>query len=144
MTYKQNINNGEKSEMIFMSKCFADLGYMVSRPMGTTHYDLIVEVDNKPLRVQVKSSRNVTECMISKGTNGNGNRGRGKYPYPEDSIDFFAVHDVPNDKWFIIPRSYTGNAIKIRFSYNKGTKYVKYLDNWTFSQDGNEEETIQT
>ena len=112
--------------------------------MGTTHYDLIVEVDNKPLRVQVKSSRNVTECMISKGTNGNGNRGRGKYPYPEDSIDFFAVHDVPNDKWFIIPRSYTGNAIKIRFSYNKGTKYVKYLDNWTFSQDGKEEETIQT
>ena len=142
MSYQTNLINGEKSEVIFMSKCFVDLGYMVSRPIGTTHYDLIVEVDNKCLRVQVKSSHNSTEALICKGTNGNGNKGKGKYPYPEDSIDFFAIHDIQKNEWFIIPRSMTGDSKKIRYSYKKGTKYIKYWNNWEFNPNGKEETII--
>ena len=75
-----------------------------------------------------------------KKSNGNGKNCSRKNPYPEDSI--ICIHDVPNDKWFIIPRS--SNAIKIRL-VNKG----KDVNTWTIGQlgvdiDGKEEETIQT
>ena len=91
---KDTIRNGEISEQICQNKCFVEFGYMVSKPVATANYDLIIEVNNKPLRVQVKSTRKHTEALICKGSNGQGNTGRGKYPYPEDSVDFFAIHDT--------------------------------------------------
>tara|TARA_B100000965_G_C18993484_1_gene499299 strand:+ start:43 stop:498 length:456 start_codon:yes stop_codon:yes gene_type:complete len=133
--WQKNVRNGEESELEFTYKCFREHGYMVSKPIGTTDYDLIVEVYNKPFRVQVKSTRNATEVTISKGTNQRSPKGQGKYPYPEDSIDFFAIHDVINDEWFIIPRKVTGDSVKLRFSYKPGTKYVKYLNNWEFKEE---------
>ena len=131
---RDTIRNGEISEQICQQKCFVEHGYMVSRPVATADYDLIVEVDNKPLRVQVKSTQKSTEVLICKGSNGQGNKGRGKYPYPENSIDFFVIHDVAVEEWFIIPRSATGDAKKIRFSSNANTKYAQYQDNWEFKQ----------
>ena len=139
MSYKTNLINGEKSEMIFMMKCFCEFNYMPFLPFGTDVTDIIVVVNNKPIRVQVKSSRNSTEALISRGTNSGNNE---KYPYPKDSVDFFAVHDVPNNEWFIIPRSMTGDAKKIRYSYKKGTKYIKYWNNWEFNPNGKEETII--
>ena len=130
---KATIRNGEISEQICQNKCFVEFGYMVSKPVATANYDLIIEVNNKPLRVQVKSTRKHTEALICKGSNGQGNTGRGKYPYPEDSVDFFAIHDTTVEEWFIIPRSATGDAQKVRFSSKAGTKYAKYHDNWEFN-----------
>tara|TARA_B100001996_G_scaffold186230_1_gene142423 strand:+ start:545 stop:946 length:402 start_codon:yes stop_codon:yes gene_type:complete len=129
---KDTIRNGEISEQICQHKCFVEHGYMVSKPVATADYDLIVEVDNRPLRVQVKSTQKSTEVLICKGTNGQGNKGKGKYAYPENSIDFFVIHDKLLEEWFIVPRSATGDAKKIRFSSNPNTKYAKYLDNWEF------------
>ena len=75
---KDTIRNGEISEQICQHKCFVEHGYMVSKPVATADYDLIVEVDNRPLRVQVKSTQKSTEVLICKGTNGQGNKGKGK------------------------------------------------------------------
>ena len=129
---RDTIRNGEISEQICQHKCFVEHGYMVSKPVATADYDLIVEVDNRPLRVQVKSTQKPTEVLICKGTNGQGNKGKGKYPYPENSVDFFVIHDKFLEEWFIVPRSATGDAKKIRFSSNANTKYAKYKDNWEF------------
>ncbi len=129
---RDTIRNGEISEQICQHKCFVEHGYMVSKPVATADYDLIVEVDNRPLRVQVKSTQKPTEVLICKGTNGQGNKGKGKYAYPENSIDFFVIHDKFLEEWFIVPRSATGDAKKIRFSSNANTKYAKYKDNWEF------------
>tara|TARA_B100000424_G_scaffold67159_1_gene49680 strand:+ start:326 stop:727 length:402 start_codon:yes stop_codon:yes gene_type:complete len=130
---KDTIRNGEISEQKFQNRCFVEFGYMVSKPVATADYDLIVEVNKKPLRVQVKSTRQHTEALICKGSNGQGNTGRGKYPYPEDSVDFFAIHDTTVEEWFIVPRSVTKDFQKLRISSKAGTRYAKYHDNWEFN-----------
>ena len=137
-TYKNTVKNGEISEQIFSHKCFVENGYMVSTPIGTADYDFVVDVNERIYKVQVKSSKtNNGRVMICKGSNGQKNVGRGKYPYPENSIDFFAVHDVVPDQWYIIPREVTGDVTNIGLSYKKSvSKYSKYKDNWEFKKEG--------
>ena len=132
-----NQNQGEKSEIKFANICFCDYDYVVSKPLSTTDYEFIVDVNGNAYKVQVKSSNRKCEggsrnVMICKGTNGCGTKG--KYPYPETSIDFFAVHDIEPDQWFMIPRSATGDAQQIRLSYKENTKYIQYLNNWEFKK----------
>lgn len=129
---KNTVHQGERSEMIFAQRCFCEHNYMVSNPMGTAEYDLVVEVDKKLKRVQVKSSiKGDGNVNICKGTSGTGTRG--KYPYPKNAIDFFAVHDVVHNDWYIIPRKATGDAMNLRIAMKRPGKYTKYKDNWSFS-----------
>ena len=131
---KNTVRQGEKSEQIFATKCFVDYGYMVSQPNGTADYDLIVDVNNSLKRVQVKSSiKGDGNVNICKGTNAAKSGKQGKYAYPPESIDFFAVHDVMHDAWYIIPRGATGNARNIRIAQKRKGKYTHYKDNWKFS-----------
>ena len=131
-----NINRGEISEQIFSTKCFTEYGYMVSMPIGTADYDLVVDVDGRLLRVQVKSSiyrshnSDTIRFTITKGTNGNVRIG--KYPYPEDSIDFFALH-YEQREWYIIPRNVTGSIQTLCIA--ETGKYQQYKDNWEFLYD---------
>lgn len=138
--HKNTVRNGEVSEQIFQNMCFVKFGYMVSKPIGTADYDLIVEVDKKPLRIQVKSSRRQCDggygnVMICKGTNAVKSGEQGKYPYPENSVDFFSIHIANSEEWYIIPRSATGDAKQIRLSKGEG-KYSKFKDNWEFKVEG--------
>ena len=128
---RQNVKMGETSEQIFSCKCFAEYGYMVSTPIGTADYDFVVEVKNKLLKIQVKSSqKGIGNVNICKGTSGSGTMG--KYPYPENAIDFFAVHDVVPNEWYMIPRKATGGAMNIRLAQKRVGKYTQYKDNWDF------------
>ena len=56
MMKKDTVKQGERSEMIFAHKCMIEHGYSVSTPFTTEDYDLIVDVNNKLYKVQVKSS----------------------------------------------------------------------------------------
>ena len=128
---KDTVRQGEKSEQIFATKCFVEYGYMVSQPNGTADYDLIIDVNNSLQKVQVKSSsKGNGNVNICKGTNGHS--GLKKYPYPEDSIDFFAVHDIVNDQWHIIPRKATGDGLNIRIAQKRPGKYTPYKNNFGF------------
>lgn len=132
---QNNVHIGEMSEQLFSTKCFAEYGYMVSMPIGTADYDLVVDVDGRLLRVQVKSStclnsKDTIRFTITKGTNGSGKKG--KYPYPEDSIDFFALH-FEQREWYIIPRNATGSIQTL--CINETGKYQQYKDNWEFLDD---------
>ena len=128
---KDTVKQGEISEQKFAVKCFAEYGYMVSQPNGTVDYDLIVDVNGSLKKVQVKSSiKGDGNVNICKGTNGTGNVG--KYPYPEENVDFFAIHNIPQDDWYIIPRSATGDAMNIRIALKRKGKYSGYKNNWEF------------
>ena len=131
---KDTVRQGEKSEQIFATKCFVEYGYMVSNPIGTADYDLVVDVNGSLKKVQVKSSikwnGNVNIC---KGTNAVKSGKQGKYPYPEESVDFFAIHNIPQDDWYIIPRSATGDAMNLRIALKKVGKYSGYKNNWEFN-----------
>ena len=131
---KDTLKQGEMSEQIFATKCFVEHGYMVSQPNGTADYDLVVDVDGSLKKVQVKSSiKGDGNVNICKGTNAVKSGKQGKYPYPEESIDFFAIHNIPNDDWYIIPRNATGDAMNLRIALKREGKYTRYKDNWNFS-----------
>ena len=128
---KDTVRQGEKSEQIFATKCFVEYGYMVSQPYGTADYDLVVDVDGLLKKIQVRSSiKGDGNVNICKGTNGHS--GLKKYPYPEGSVDFFAIHDIPQDSWYIIPRTATGDAMNLRIALKREGKYTCYKDNWSF------------
>ena len=128
---KDTIKQGEMSEQIFATKCFVEHGYMVSQPNGTADYDLVVDVDGSLKKVQVKSSiKGDGNVNICKGTNGHSRLK--KYPYPEGSIDFFAIHNIPKNDWYIIPRSATGEAMNLRIALKRVGKYSRYKNNWGF------------
>ena len=131
---KDTVKQGEISEQIFAVKCFAEYGYMVSQPNGTADYDLIVDVNGSLKKVQVKSSiKGNGNVNICKGTNAVKSGKQGKYPYPEESVDFFAIHNIPQDDWYIIPRSATGDAMNLRIALKKVGKYSGYKNNWEFN-----------
>ena len=131
---KDTVKQGEISEQKFAVKCFAEYGYMVSQPNGTADYDLIVDVNGSLKKVQVKSSiKGNGNVNICKGTNAVKSGKQGKYPYPEESVDFFAIHNIPQDDWYIIPRSATGDAMNLRIALKKVGKYSGYKNNWEFN-----------
>ena len=130
---KDTVRQGEKSEQIFATKCFVEYGYMVSQPNGTADYDLIVDVNGSLKKVQVKSSiKGDGNFNICKGTNGHSKLK--KYPYPEESIDFFAIHNIPQNDWYIIPRSATGDALNLRIALKRQGKYTHYKNNFGFKK----------
>ena len=132
---KDTVRQGEKSEQIFATKCFVEYGYMVSQPNGTTDYDLIVDVNGSLKKVQVKSStKGDGNVNICKGTNAVKSGKQGKYPYSEESIDFFAIHNIPQNDWYIIPRSATGDALNLRIALKRQGKYTHYKNNFGFKK----------
>ena len=129
---KQTVEQGELSESKFALKCLEDYGYMVSKPNRTADYDLVVDVNGSLKKVQVKSSiKGDGNFNICKGTNEHSKLK--KYPYPEESIDFFAIHNIPKDDWYIIPRSATGEAMNLRIALKRVGKYSRYKNNWGFN-----------
>ena len=131
---KDTLKQGEMSEQIFATKCFVEHGYMVSQPNGTADYDLVVDVDGSLKKVQVKSSiKGKGNFNICKGTNAVKSGKQGKYPYPEESVDFFAIHNIAKDIWYIIPRNATGKAMNLRIAQKREGKYTRYKNNWNFS-----------
>ena len=132
---KDTVKQGEISEQIFAVKCFAEYGYMVSQPNGTADYDLVVDVNGSLKKVQVKSStKGDGNVNICKGTNAVKSGKQGKYPYPEESVDFFAIHNIPQDDWYIIPRSATGDSLNLRIALKRQGKYTHYKNNFGFKK----------
>jgi hypothetical protein len=132
---KDTIKQGERSEMIFAHKCMIEYGYSISIPFTTEDYDVIVDTKEKLIRVQIKSSiKGDGNVMICKGTNAVKSGKQGKYPYPEGGLDFFAVHDIVNDTWYMIPRSVTGDVKNLRIALKRAGKYTPYKDNWDFDE----------
>ena len=129
---RDTLRQGEKSEIDFAHKALSEHNLVVSTPAVTTDYDLVLENSAGILKkIQVKSSQkgdgNVNIC---KGTSSGG--GSGKYVYPEDAIDYFAVHDIVHDTWYMIPRSVTGDKMSLRIALKSKGIYTKYKEDWTF------------
>lgn len=71
------------------------LGYMVSQPLGQdSKYDLIVDVEGKLLRLQVKTSRPASENSITfncRTTTSNVKNCKSRR-YSEEEVDYFATY----------------------------------------------------
>src|SRR5579864_1803484 len=92
---------GEWVEMLFAAKA-ASLGFIVTKPWGdSSRYDLILENAGRFLRVQVKSTYNLTsdktsyQCKLDI-------HGKSHY-YHTGNADMMAVYIIPEEVWYIMP-----------------------------------------
>ena len=84
---------------------FVDAGFLVSIPFGNgTPYDLIVDVDNRLLKVQVKTGRLRNGCVLFSAQRINGHHGTRRFKYTDDEFDLFGVYCPDNDGKYLVPR----------------------------------------
>ena len=120
---------GLASEHACISKLIL-AGYSPCIPAtGGESYDLVVVDGKAPIKIQVKSTRsrdyNKYEVFVCKGNTD-------KRSYTEDEVDYFCVHIVPEDCWFIIPRAATKDRKKIRIDpYCPDHEFWAYKDDWS-------------
>src|SRR5437870_7465919 len=99
LNFKNFKQRGEWVEMLFMARAARE-GLQVSKPYGeSASYDFIVESGSLCSRIQVKSTLTRTHngfvCNL---------RCSASRTYDLGSFDFAAVHVIPLEVWFIIPR----------------------------------------
>ena len=96
---------GITTEM-FVAARLLQLGYNVSQPLcQDSKYDLVVDVNNKLYRLQVKTARQINEDTIvfnCRSTTKNSQTNKSRY-YQENEIDYFATYW--NHEVFLIPPS---------------------------------------
>ena len=89
---------------IFVAARLLELGYNVSQPFcQDSKYDLIVDVNNKLYRLQLKTSRLLNEDTIvfnCRSTTKNSQTNKSRY-YQENEIDYFATYW--NGEVFLVP-----------------------------------------
>ncbi len=89
---------GEWAELRFMARV-SELGFRLSKPWGdSARYDFALEVDNRFLRVQVKST--ISRCGGGYVCTLNPSGGQ---RYTASQVDFFAVYVIPEDVWYVLP-----------------------------------------
>ena len=95
---------GDSAELRFMLLNHL-LGYTVAKPFGdNAKYDLIVQINNKLERIQVKSTQSKDtsigtdcyRCAVCSGASV-------KRMYSDKDIDYVAIYVIPVDAWYKIP-----------------------------------------
>lgn len=119
---------GEISEaaVIFRS---LEKGYAVSKPIGENQkYDLLLDMDNKIQRVQVKTARMNGGALTATATSTIRQAG-GKYKrikYKISDIDLFAVYSPDLKKIYMIPATNSyGSNIVLRTEAPKNNQIAK-------------------
>ena len=106
-------------------------GFNVSIPCDNhCHYDLIIDLNGKFLRVQVKSciskkSRNRYRVDMACGCFKN------KKPYPMGSLELFIVYILEENAWYVIPQFVVGQQRFISVCPHVSTsKFEQYKERW--------------
>jgi hypothetical protein len=126
LTRKQR---GEMAEAAFVAKA-AGFGFAVSKPWGeSSRYDLIVDVEGRLVRVQVKSAHRAGEYG-GYTFHAHGNTYK---PYRASEIDVLVAYVVPEDAWYVFPvavfRKY--RAMKLfPSSRRRRSKFEKFREAW--------------
>ena len=123
-SYKQR---GEWVELLFMTVA-SGLGFNVAKPWGNPpRYDIVLELNGRFLRVQVKSTEMwLGTCYLCQL------HGFGRPKYTTKQVDYFAIYVVPEDIWYIFPAKCLARKRTIALTpHLKGHKYERYLENWS-------------
>lgn len=92
--------HGELSELAFLFKA-TGLGFHVSKPYGdSSPYDFVVEHLGRLSKVQVKSTTCLHRCG---GYVACLHSSKASRYYSAADVDYFAVHVIPLDAWYILP-----------------------------------------
>lgn len=126
--FKTCKEQGEWAELCFMTKA-AGMGLKVLRPFGdSSSYDVGVELPDRILRIQVKSTnrrRAGTQSYALHLHDSNAEQ------YAKGTVDFFAICLMPLDTWYILPFETTGTNISLHFTPGSTReKRAKYREAW--------------
>ena len=127
---------GITTEM-YVAAYLLSLGYNVSQPLcQDSKYDLIVDVDGKLLRLQVKTSRETSSNSIefncrSTTTNSQYNKSR---RYSPTEIDYFATYW--NNKAYLVPISECSTTKRLHLDKPKQS-------NWPYIEDYSAKEVLE-
>jgi len=119
---------GELCEMEFAVKAMRK-GYIVSKPLSETKYDLVLDTGNEPLRIQIKSTRtkgktdNSYCVLVSYGN-------EQKKLYNKDQIDFFGIYISDRETWYIIPVEFINSAKITLYIGSEVSKYEQFREAW--------------
>lgn len=127
-----SIQTGDVGELSFMLKA-RKLGLVPFFPLSQeTPFDIIVANNKNLYRVQVKATNtkdtkkideDVYYCSCAMGRSS-------KVKYDKDAFDFFAFYVVPEDTFYIVPRSAV-ESVKVRLYVNRNDhRYSKYRERW--------------
>lgn len=120
---------GEAVELAFMARAAA-LGLAVSKPMGqNTPYDVVVEVQRRLLRIQVKST--ACECRGRCYRFQTLRRGCFARAYEPDEFEFLAGYVGPLDAWYIIPICEVSGRQAIEVYPHTGSgRFERFRERW--------------
>lgn len=114
--YKQN---GSITELLVIAKLM-EYG-VVSIPYGNNaRYDCIFDFNNKLIRIQIKTSRKLSEDCFSIPLRNKRLCAKGSVskPYTKDTVDFIAT--IFNNKVYLIPApEFPKNSLQLRLCYPK-------------------------
>lgn len=117
---------GEAAEAEFIARA-TGLGFAVLKPWGDSdRYDVAVDHGRGFWRVQVKLAtcyRRSRYCVKGSGS--------GKV-YTKEQIDFFVVHTVPINRWYVIPIEACAGRKSLHFNPHgvSRAKFEKYREAW--------------
>ena len=105
------------------------LGYIVSLPFGgQARYDLLVDVNGKIIKIQVKSSQYENGCIVFYTCNSHYIQGHHVHTtYTENDIDYFMTEY--NEQYYLVPVTECGKQKKLRIEIPKSGASTKNI-NW--------------
>ncbi len=117
---------GDASEAAFLARA-TDLGFTVCLPWGAgERYDNAVNFGGGFLRVQVKCATGINGSYRVRTTGRSG-------VYTPEEIDFFVVHIVRENVWYIIPIEAVGKSTSLSLSPQRHVsrgEFEKYREAW--------------
>ena len=130
---------GEWAELRFMAKA-AEFGFQLNKPFGdSTRYDVVIDLGERFVRVQVKSTycrtrerkpkqnRSAFIAML---------RSQQCQRYQLSDFDYLAVYVIPKDVWCIIPAviALAKRSVCVRPG-DAANKYERYREAWHLLHD---------
>ncbi len=120
-------NDGEVLEILCAHK-FLQNNFIVSKPLITVKYDLIVDKNNKIWRIQIKTAKALDNAFhLSNIRHKSVNGKRQKVQYSANEVDFICT--VFENELYLVPIDKIGKTIVLRLknpkNNNKNVHYAK-------------------
>ena len=120
---------GECTELRFMTRAL-EVGLHVTKPWGdSASYDVIVELEGRFMRVQVKS----TSCKLDGWYTCQLHHSHSRR-YEPNSFDFVAFYVIPEDLWYIIPEEDIRGQGCLYVRMGRRSKFNRYKEAWDLLQ----------
>lgn len=112
-------------------------GYSVSIPFGDKdRYDQIWDINNKLLRVQVKTARAVDKeksgIIFNCRTTYSRNTGSKTHHYTDNEIDYFAT--FWDNKCYLVPVNECSDKKTLRFTAKQNSPSISWAKNYEFEE----------